>query len=312
MYNDTIKVANKIITSEDLSEILATIHNEIEACKKQYAYEKIQNEKYNLQYQNWTLKDYSPSFKVNVNFYDDTEIAFDNYYSFMAIFNSRLEEIKDFSILYSCSYFRKEPKMNSVYVTQHINIDIYETKMNLDIKLDSSDTIMNNTYEFIKNKILKAQPRYDEIIKNKNSIVNKISFAIGFIPVTIILAFLLFYKPIRYFYAATYILFPIADIIFSFAIGTTIIGGKLEKLYDSIIPDKKYSYYSSSEHRAIYEDDLEKFTSTSEILIGKNVDNLEKRRKILQMKSKYEEYLKYEIAILLIISILAILIGKFI
>ena len=29
MYNDTIKVANKIITSEDLSEILATIHNEI-------------------------------------------------------------------------------------------------------------------------------------------------------------------------------------------------------------------------------------------------------------------------------------------
>ena len=259
MYNDTIKVANKIITSEDLSEILATIHNEIEACKKQYAYEKIQNEKYNLQYQNWTLKDYSPSFKVNVNFYDDTEIAFDNYYSFMAIFNSRLEEIKDFSILYSCSYFRKEPEMNSVYVTQHINIDIYETKMNLDIKLDSSDTIMNNTYEFIKNKILKAQPRYDEIIKNKNSIVNKISFAIGFIPVTIILAFLLFSKPIRYFYAATYILFPIADIIFSFAIGTTIIGGKLEKLYDSIIPDKKYSYYSSSEHRAIYEDDLEKF-----------------------------------------------------
>ena len=297
MYNDTIKVANKIITNQDLSEILATIHNEIETCKKQYAYEKIQNEKYNLQYQNWTLKDYSPSFKVNVNFYDDTEITFDNYYGFMAIFNSRLEEIKNFSILYSCSYFRKEPEMDSVYVTQHINIDVYETKMNLDIKLDSSDTIMNSTYEFIK---------------NKNSIVNKIGFAIGFIPVTFLLALLLFSKPIRYFYATTYILFPIADIIFSFAIGTTIIGGKLEKLYNSIVPDKKYSYYSTSEHRAIYEDDLEKFTNTSEILIGKNVDNLEKRRKILQMKSKYEEYLKYEIVILLIISILAILIGKFI
>ena len=312
MYNDTIKVANKIITSNDLSEIFQTIHSEIEACEKQYGMEKIQNEKYNLEYQKWTLKDYSASFKVVVDFYDDTEITFENYYNFMAVFNSRLDEIKRLYFYYRCSYVRKEINSSTEYVSQHINFDVYETKMNLDISIDSGDNIMNNTYQFIKNKILNAQPRYDNVIKNKNTIVNKISFAVGFIPVTIILALLIFYQPIRYFYAATYILLPIADIIFSFAIGTTIMGGKLENLYESIAPEKKYSYYSTSQHRAIYEEDLEAYKSNSEILIGKNVDNMIKREKILQLEAKYKEYLKYEIVILLVLSVLAVLIGKFI
>ena len=288
MYNDTIKVANKIITSNDLSEIFQTIHSEIEACEKQYGMEKIQNEKYNLEYQKWTLKDYSASFKVVVDFYDDTEITFENYYNFMAVFNSRLDEIKRLYFYYRCSYVRKEINSSTEYVSQHINFDVYETKMNLDISIDSGDNIMNNTYQFIKNKILNAQPRYDNVIKNKNTIVNKISFAVGFI------------------------LFPIADIIFSFAIGTTIMGGKLENLYESIAPDKKYSYYSTSQHRAIYEEDLEAYKSNSEILIGKNVDNMIKREEILQLEAKYKEYLKYEIVILLVLSVLAILIGKFI
>lgn len=238
MYNDTIKVANKIITNDDLSEIFQKIHSEIENCQKQSDLEKIQNEKYNYEYQKWTIKNYSSNFKVNVDFYDDTEITFDNYYNFMAIFNSRLAEIKRFYFHYNCSYGRKNPGTDIEYIYQHINFNVYESKLDLEINIDSHDNIMNGTYEFIKNKILNAPTRYDDVIKNKNTITNKISFAVGFIPTTILLTLGIFYQPIRHFYAATYILFPITNIIFSFAIGTTIMGGKLERLYSSIVPEK--------------------------------------------------------------------------
>ena len=96
MYNETIKVANRIITDKDLEEIFIKMHEEIEMCEKQAKLEIVQNERYEREYQTWTLKNYSYTLKVDVNFYDDTNISFDNYYNFMSIFNSRLHEIKNF------------------------------------------------------------------------------------------------------------------------------------------------------------------------------------------------------------------------
>ena len=41
MYNDTIKVANKIITADDLLEIFEKMHLELLECNKKYENEKI-------------------------------------------------------------------------------------------------------------------------------------------------------------------------------------------------------------------------------------------------------------------------------
>lgn len=94
MYNDTIKVANKIISDNDLIDIFNKMDEDIRKyeaiCKK----EEQENIMYEREYQSWTAKNFDGKFKVTVNFYDDTTITFDNYNSFIGVFNTRIAEIK--------------------------------------------------------------------------------------------------------------------------------------------------------------------------------------------------------------------------
>lgn len=312
MYNDTIKVANKIITDKDLEEIFMKMHEEIEMCEKQAKLEIAQNERYEREYQTWTLKNYSYTFKVDVNFYDDTNISFDSYYNFMSIFNSRLHEIKNFHLRYHCSYYRQYQGQSDKYISQHITMDVYEEKMNIDVDLNSEDKIMNQIYDIIKQKVLSAPEKYDRIIRKKSSIYNKVGFAIGFIPASIILSLLVFVPVIRQIYGMSYVGFPIACLLMAFMIGTTFCGGKLDRLYKNIIPEKKYAGYDSTNYKSIYKDDIDKYVETSEILIGKNIDNLRDRTEIKNMEEKYSKYIPTEIIVLIVLSILMILLGKLI
>lgn len=85
----------------------------------------------------------------------------------------------------------------------------------------------------------------------------------------------------------------------------------LDKYYKKIVPEQKYAGYDSNKGMSIYKDDIDKYVTTSEILIGKNVQNLECRPKIKAYKEKYQKWLPYEIGIMLLISILVVLLGGF-
>ena len=105
MYNDTIKVANKIISDSDLADIFQKMNEEILENNKICKQEIMQNEKYETEYQHWTTKDFQGTFKCTVNFYDDTNITFDNYNNFISIYNSRIHEIKEIWVRYHFSYW---------------------------------------------------------------------------------------------------------------------------------------------------------------------------------------------------------------
>lgn len=51
--------------------------------------------------------------------------------------------------------------------------------------------------------------------------------------------------------------------------------------------------------------------ATSEILIGKNVHNLDCRTEIMAIYGKYKKYIPYEILALLILSIIVLFLGNF-
>lgn len=312
MYGDTIKVANKIITDKDLEEIFFKMYEEMEMCQKQCKTETMQNERYERDYQNWTVKDYSGLFKVDVNFYDDTNISFDNFHNFMSIYNSRLHEIKNFHLRYHANYWRKLQGQQETYISQNINMDVYEEKMNIDVNLNSEDKIMNQIYDVIKQKILSAPEKYDRVIKKKSSITNKVGFAIGAIPAIILLTLLIFVPIIRQIYAMTYVVYPIACLLLSFVIGNTFCGGKLDRLYKNIVPEQKYAGYDSTNYKSIYKDDIDKYVETSEILIGKNIDNLKNRNEIKELEEKYSKYIPTEIIVILVLSLIVVFIGKFI
>lgn len=311
MYNDTIKVANKIISDTDLADIFQRMDEELKENQQICRQETMQNEKYERKYQHWTTKDFDGSFTCTFNFYDDTNVTVDNYPVFITIFNNRLHEVKDMWVRYNCHYWIQNGNDQKM-VSQHINMSIYEYKMDIEVNLSSDDKKMDDIYQLIKEKILHAPERYDRVIKKKSSITNKIGFALGMIPSLVICTLLVFVPAIKQIYGMTYVLFPIATIILAFMIGNTVFGGKLDHLYSTIVPEKKYAGYDSTNYKSIYKDDIEKFVETSEIIIGKNIDNIKNRKEIVELEKKYSSYIPKELIALLVLSIVMILVGKFI
>lgn len=186
---------------------------------------------------------------------------------------------------------------------------IREDKMDIDVSLSSNDDKINEIYELIKSKVLNAPPKYDKVIQKKSSINTIVGLAIGFIPALIITTLLLFVPTIRQIYAMGYVVYPIASVILAFAIGGTIGSSKLDRWYKSINPEQKYAGYDSTNYKSIYKDDIDSYVKSSEILIGKNANNFDCRKNILDYYEKYKKYIPYEIGAILLMSVIVLFLG---
>ena len=309
MHNDTIKVANKIISDNDLRDIFQKMDDEIKRNQQICRQETMENEKYETEYQHWTTKDFEGMFKCEINFYDDTNVTFDNYLNFITIFNNRLHEIKNMYLRYGYQYSIRNG-YESKYVSKSIAMNIYEYKMDIDVNMSSDDDKMDAVYQLIKEKILNAPPRYSRVVKKKTSITSKIQFAVGAIPALVLCSLLALVPTVRYLYAQTYVLYPIVVLVLSFFIGGVVYGGRLDRLYSSIVPEKVYDHYDVNAGKSVYKDDMDKYLTTSEILIGKNVDNISNRKEIVQLEKKFSKFIPAELIALTILSIIMILIGN--
>ena len=301
MYKNSVTAANKIITSDDLYNIISTMNEEITKLKKISENEEKINQRLDYQYQKWTFKDNISSLKITVNFYDNTEISFDNFNNFATIFNNRLDEIKSIYVYYHLNYSEKKENEKTNYHSNSITMWIYERKIEVNVSLDSEDEKTNHIYEMIKNKIQNAPEKYDEIISRKSSIMFNVGIAVAFIPAIIACILLLFVPTIRTLFATGIVLLPIVCCMIAFVLSGTMASWKLDDLYESIVPKKKYISYEKG-----YKDDIEDFTNTSEILIGKNTHNFEKRNQIRTIYNKYKKYIPYEIGVLIILSIIVV------
>ena len=310
MYNDTIKVAGKIITLEDLSNIFFKMWENLEQLNKIYKQEQSANQMLDRDDQVWTLKDFNGYLSFCVDFYDDTNIKFDNFHNFMSIFNTRANEIKSIDVRYNCYYSKMQNGYCGDIVTQNINIDIYEHTMSIDLKLDSSDKKMDEIYELIKKIVLNAPYKYDDTISRKKVITNKISIIRGIIPAVIIAILLLFIPVVRQIYASTYVLFPIVCLLLGYIIGDTLFSGKIDNLYNNLIRDKKYVKYDIDSRKEIYEDDIDAYKDKAEILIGRNINNLDYRKELIDMENKYKKYLPYELGVIALLSIIVLFLGN--
>jgi hypothetical protein len=74
--------------------------------------------------------------------------------------------------------------------------------------------------------------------------------------------------------------------------------------FDCTIADSVKTYCNV--YNSIYKEDINNYVETSEILIGKNIDNMIKRKTIEEKYAKYRRLIPFEIVILIIISIIVI------
>ncbi len=215
------------------------------------------------------------------------------------------------NVLFSLSYEVREtaPNRTTNSFYQHINIYITESKMEIELKLSSEDRKLEELYQLIKNIVLNAPEKYDIVIKEKSKITNVIALSYGIIPAVIVSTVFLFIPVIGSIFLHGFIVYPICAFVLAFFIGGTLASPKIEKFYATIVPEKKYSGYSNG--KSVYKDDVEKFVGTSEILIGKKVNNLINREYIKKDYEKYRGILPRNLMILGIASIIVIALGFF-
>ena len=314
MYNDTIKAENKIISSDDLTQIFQLMGETLKKYLKTSQYEEKQNRMLDTPYQNYTFKDEGSRMKVIVDFYDNTNITFDNYDNFMGIFYSRIDEIKTMDIHYTLSYtvITPEPNRSRNFYFQSIQMHINENKLDITLNLKSDDPKLDEVYNLIKNKLLSAPEKYDDVIRIKSKITNTVAFGVGLIPGMVIAILLLFVPVVNNIFFKGYVVYPIVAVFLAYMIGSMFSSSKLDKYYNPIMPNKKYAGYDSTNYKSIYKDDIDSFVGTSEILIGKKVNNLENRRMIRTEYEKYKALIPKELIALLVATVIVIIIGFFI
>ncbi len=310
MYDETIKVANKIITDTDIFDICAKMNDKIKEYQKLCEEEKIKNEKFEHDYQNWTVKNFDGSFSCAFNFYDDTDVTVDNYGEFLNIFNNRLHSVQDMRISFSMSYWIQNGSEQKL-VHHYLYLYIYEYKMDISIKMSSDDDKMQDVYTLIKERVISAPEKYDRIMQKKNQIKGRIGFAQGMIPALVICTLLAFVGAIREIYGLTFVLYPIAVLTIGYLLGSSLFIGKISNLYEPLLPKQMYAGYDADRGKSIYKDDINDYVSTSEILIGKNVNNMKCRQEIKEMEEYYKKWLPIEFMVLGFLSILMIIIGRF-
>ena len=125
MYNESINTNNKIISTDLLINIFSRM-NEI---KKSYTFKANKEEQiYNgLSFENQLnmkreYNNFVSNFSFTVDFYDSTNVTIDNYERFMAVFNSRLHEIKSIISNFSINYF----DISNRNCSNSISLMIYE------------------------------------------------------------------------------------------------------------------------------------------------------------------------------------------
>lgn len=314
MYYDEIKAENKIITSDDLTQIFQMMGEILKKYQKVSDREKQENDGLESRYQNYTFKDCGSKMKVTIDFYDNTEVTIDNYENFMGIFYSRLEQIKTMSVYYVLSYevITPEPNKSRELYSQSIQLWISEKKLDITLNLKSQDPKLDDLYNFIKNKVVNAPEKYDEVIRDRKRITNIVSLSAGILPGTIITLLFLFVPYINKIFLKGIFVYPMIAILIAYVIGGMISSSKLSKYYDSIVPNQKFAGFESNSFEKKYEDDIDDFINTSEILIGKKVKNMDNRKVIMNVYKKYKENILNKIIVLLVISVIIALIGLFI
>lgn len=309
MYYDTIKCENKIISSEALMEIFQTMNDTLKKYERISEQEKIQNQMLEREYQKFTYNYTVSKLSFQINFTDNTNISIDKFETFSGIFYSRISEIKNIYVRMASLYDTKEEKQQAKSYRQYITLDISNKKMNISIELNSDDPKFDNVYNKIKEKVLMAPEKYDDVMRNKSKIVNAVTVATGMIPAIIITSIFLFIPTLNKVFLKGIVVYPLVAVFLMYIIGSIIANSKLDKYYDTISPDKKYAGYDTTNHKSIYKDDMDSYLNTSDILIGSKVNNLVYREKINEIYNKYKNSVLPMILVLAGISVVVAIVG---
>lgn len=287
---DKFVIENKIITLKKLNDIFNTLNEKYSYYMNIYNLEKDKNKSLNDKDKTWTYKDDGSYLKFNI-VVDGKEYSFIKFDEFIKYFNdnTKLISVINCELYLSYNYGNTEYPKN--YHCQNINININEEEFIMNYEITTDDDKINDTIEFIKNILINSKDKIDKAITKRTYYTIKIGLVIGYVPAMIITLLLAISSDMRMFYKNSYIGYPIITTLVSIAIGAIITTNEIEKFYKNIGPSLE---------------DKENYLRKNEILIGKNINNVNKRKSIFKIYRKYQKFIPFELIMLFGLSITVI------
>ena len=304
---DNLNLSNKIITVEDILDVVEKMYATVDHYKQISAEEMKPNEGLRTNEQRWKFKDYSSNVKCYITYINGNSITYSSFDDFRAIIKDRSDEIKMLNVSLYLGYSKKPNEEYDKVTHQSITFYVHQDNVSLHYDTNEDEQYLREAYDYIMNKMNSSIERYDNTIKKKGMISFVVGLAIAFIPAILLSTGLLLVESIREIFISGYIVYPVLTILFAGLLGALLGPYMLEGYYKDIVPDKKYVGYSNG--KSVYKDDVENFTNKNEVLIGKNAHNIEKREKIKETYEKYKKMIPIELLITLVISVVVIIMG---
>lgn len=308
MYNESINTNNKIISTDLILNIFGRMNELIKsytskANKEEQTYNSLSFE--NQLNMKREFSNFISDFSFTVDFYDSTNITINNYEGFIGIFNSRLHEIRSIISNFSISYF----DVNNKSCSNSINLMIFENSFDIRVAIDNSNNEMTELFNYIKSSIYGAPEKYDFVMKNKSKICFLYTFALGSIVAIILSVILVCMPPVFSILTGGYwMLFPVICLILGYFLGTLLFSGSISNLYKNIDMEKIYDGYDPNTFESKYKSDKNSYINSSEVIIGKNIDNLSNRNKIKDLYYEKKKYIKFELIAIVVITLILLFI----
>lgn len=283
------QINNKIISIDCILKITEYLETERAHYKKLYMYDK----KLNYYRANKIhIFDGCDNFvKYEIDLINGENLIKEDYNWFKnQLYTLDKSNIKRIIITFKTASFSDQKNNNELMFdskskTIYVYFDFSENNASLSIEGNEMEEEIYKYHSDLLKILQECPDRYDKTIKHKFIRSECLSLVIGFIfaYITIICLFIFSSKlPDSLENVLNSNKYSYIIIFYAISIGLgNIIGQTISlTLYKSILPDKKYSHYSKSNHKSVYVDDISEYLKHNEVQIGKYRNSISQRAKI--------------------------------
>ncbi len=280
-----IKVTNKIITIDTIKKFANYLQDIYRKYDKLIINDKEKNELLDYKERNYEYYGSAPKLEYTIETLDGKSITQTEY----GWFENFIEDPKiiKFIQIQLRIYFSTQMG-NDMFesLSKHLTIrgDFYEDRINIYVDGKELESEVHTIYSDLRSILEDSENRFDKTIKRRSIRMQSFYFSIGMIFSYIAVFIMLLNidkmpEQIIPLINNKYVIVGVHTAI-SIIIGNIFGSLIMNKLYENIIPERKYSHYNQSSGKMVYVDNIADYTEKNEIQIGKFYNSLERRKKI--------------------------------
>lgn len=281
---EKIKVSNKIISIETIKKIAVYLQKQCETYGMLIKKDKLRNEPLNYNDRKYEYEGNDPYINYTIETLNGKIMTERNYDWFL----NMLEDNKNIKHIRIYQYISFSATGNNVgeYIFKHLStdIDFYEDRVNIIVDGKELESEVQKTYSNLRDILDSCIVKYDKTIKNRKIRMQSFYISTGliFAYIAMILLYLNIDKIseiVMEYVMNKYVLVG-AHLAIAIIIGNLFGSIYMNKLYEYLLPERKYSHYNESSRKNIYIDNIEEYIEKNEVQIGKFYNSIKRRNEV--------------------------------